>query len=218
MSRAKLVSCASFAGMFVILTACGGKIHYPSYYVLNLPRAAPQPGPSKPLKGSVAIRQFAAPRFLRAGPIVYRQSPEQLGFYNYDRWAIDPRSTVTTAFLQVLEARSIFQSVRPFDGGATSDYLITGTLDDLEEVDQGRQVFINVSITAQLVNVKTGDFVWSDVSSESTSLEDHTMPRLIAGMSQAADQAITNLVASMQRRLIDLQASAAPDMKGAGQE
>jgi ABC-type uncharacterized transport system auxiliary subunit len=218
MSQAKLISVVFFAGISVILAACGGKIHYPSYYVLNLPPPAPQPAQSKPPLGSAAVRQFSAPRFLRAGAIVYRQSPEQLNFYNYERWAVDPRSAVTDAFVQALESRGIFQSVRLFDGRATSDYLITGTLDDLEEVDQSHGVFIKVSITAQLMNVKTGNVVWSDASSRTTSLEDHAMAGLVAGMSQAADQAITNLVSSMQGRLPQLQASASKGIKEPRQE
>jgi ABC-type uncharacterized transport system auxiliary subunit len=218
MSHAKLVSVVFFAGISVILTACGGKIHYPGYYVLNLPPAAPQPAQSKPSLGSAGVRQFSAPRFLRAGPIVYRQSPEQLGFYNYDRWAVDPRSVVTSAFVHALESRSIFQSVHSSDGGATSDYLITGTLDHLEEVDRGRRVFINVSISAQLMNVKTGNVVWSEASSQTASLKDRAMAGLAAGMSQAAQQAITNLVSSMQGYLLQLQASTSNGIKEVRQE
>jgi hypothetical protein len=108
--------------------------------------------------------------------------------------------------------------VHSSDGRAISDYLITGTLDHLEEVDQGHQVFINVSISAQLMNVKTGDVVWSDASSQITSLDDHAMAHLVAGMSQAAEQAITNLVSSMQGRLLQIQASASKGIKDARQE
>lgn len=218
MSHARLVSIVFFTGIFVILAACGGKIHYPSYYVLSLPPAAPQAGQSRPLQGSAAVRQFSAPRFLRGGPIVYRQSPEQLGFYNYDRWAEDPRSTVTGAFVQVLESRGIFQSVRLFDGRAAPDYLITGSINHLEEIDQRHQVLMDVSISAQLTNVKTGDVAWSGVASQTTSLKGHAVPDLVAGMSQSADQAINSLVSSMQGRLVQLQASASKGVKEAGQE
>jgi ABC-type uncharacterized transport system auxiliary subunit len=218
MRHGKLVRVVFFAGIFVILAACGGKIHYPSYYVLNLPPPTPQAAQSKPLTASVAVRQFSAPRFLRGGAIVYRQSPEQLGFYNYDRWAVDPRGAITSGFVRALESRTLFQSVRPFDGGATSDYLITGTLDDLEEVDQSHGVFVKVSITAQLMDVKTGNVVWSDGSSQTASLEDHARASLVAGMSQAADQAITGLVSSMQGRLLQLQASASKGAKEARPE
>jgi ABC-type uncharacterized transport system auxiliary subunit len=218
MRHAKLAGIVFFAGIFVILAACGGKIRYPSYYVLNLPPPTPQAAQPKALVASVAVREFSAPRFLRAGPIVYRQSPEQLGFYNYDRWAVDPRSTVTGAFVQVLESRGIFQSVRPFDGRATPEYLITGTINHLEEIDQPHQVLMNVSISAQLTSVKTGDVVWSGVSSQTTSLKGHAVPDLVAGMSQSADQAITDLVSSMQGRLVQLHASASRSIKEAGQE
>jgi ABC-type uncharacterized transport system auxiliary subunit len=218
MNDAKLISVVFFAGISVILAACSGKLHYPSYYVLNLLPPTPQPAQSKPSLGSAAVRQFSAPRFLRAGAIVYRQSPEQLGFYNYDRWAVDPRSVVTSAFVHALESRSIFQSVHSSDGGATSDYLITGTLDHLEEVDRGRRVFINVSISAQLMNVKTGNVVWSEASSQTASLKDRAMAGLAAGMSQAAQQAITNLVSSMQGYLLQLQASTSNGIKEVRQE
>jgi ABC-type uncharacterized transport system auxiliary subunit len=218
MSHAKVIGVVFYAGISVILGACGGKVHYPSYYVLNLPPPPLQAAQSKPILASVAVRQFSAPRFLHTGAIVYRQSQEQLGFYSYDRWAVDPRSVVTSAFVQVLNSRSIFQSVRPSDGRTTSDYLVTGSLDHLEEVDQGREVSINVSISAQLMDVKTGNVVWSDASSKTASLEDHAKTRLVAGMSQAADQAIADLVSSIEGRLPQLRALASQGTKEAPRE
>lgn len=194
-------------GALMSLAACGGKVRYPHYYVLNVPAPAPEISRVKPALGSAAVREFSAPRFLRAGPIVYRQSPEQLGFYNYDRWAVDPRSAVTSAFVQTLQARGLFQSVHVFDGRATSDYLVTGRLDQLEEVDKGHDVFISTSVSAQLLDLKTGDVLWRDVSSETTRLEQRAVPGLVAGMSQATEQAVTHLVSSMQDRLVQLPGS-----------
>jgi ABC-type uncharacterized transport system, auxiliary component len=198
------------------LTACGGKVRYPSYYVLNVPAPAPESVQLKPTLGSAAVREFYAPRFLRAGPIVYRQSPEQLGFYNYERWAVDPRSVVTAAFVQTLQARGVFQSVHVFDGRASSDYLVTGTLEHLEEVDQGHDVVINVGLSAQLLDLKTGNVLWRGESLQSARLEHRAVPGVVAGMSQAAGQAVTRLVSSMQNRV--LQASASAGIRDAGQQ
>jgi uncharacterized lipoprotein YmbA len=211
-----LVGLMCLTGALVTLAACGGKVRYPSYYVLNVTPPAPQPVQQKPVPGSAAVREFSAPRFLRAGPIVYRPSSEQVGFYEYDRWAVDPRSSVTTALLQTLQARRVFQSVRLFDSHATSEYLVTGTLDHLEEVDQGKDVFINVALSAQLLDLKTGDVLWRDVSAENIKLEHHALPDLVAGMSKAAEQAVAHLVSSMQDRL--LQVSASPGIRDAGQQ
>jgi uncharacterized lipoprotein YmbA len=213
---ANLRGLVCLTGALVSLAACGGKIRYPNYYILNVPAPVPEVSRVKPMLGSAAVREFSAPSFLRAGPIVYRHSPEQLGFYNYDRWAVDPRSAVTSAFVQTLQARGVFQSVYVFDGRASSDYLVTGRLDRLEEVDKGHDVFISTSVSAQLLDLKTGDVLWRDVSSETTRLEHRAVPELVAGMSQATEQAVTHLVSSMRDRL--LQASAPPGIGDAGQQ
>lgn len=76
------------------LAGCTGEIRYPSYYVLNIPTNVSAVPRSAPILGSVAVREFDTPRFLRGGPIAYRESPEQLGYYEYHRWAVDPRRAV----------------------------------------------------------------------------------------------------------------------------
>ena len=210
MRHAYLLGIACLTGQLASLAGCAGKIRYPSYYVLNLPAPVAVATQPKPLLGSVAVRKFDAPPFLRAGAIVYRPSAEELNFYNYHRWAMDPRSTVTTALIRDLQASGIFQSARLFDGRGTSDYLVTGRLEHLEEVDQGQAVFVEVGVSAQLMNFRTGDVVWTDTSSETTKLEHHTIPGIVAGMSQATETAVEHLVSSMQNRV----SSTSPSLGG----
>jgi uncharacterized lipoprotein YmbA len=136
---------------------CGSKVRYPNYYVLNIPAPASEPVQMKPTLGSAAVRQFYAPTHQRTGPVVYRQSPVQLGFYKYDCWAVGPREALTTAFVQTLQARKVFQSVGVFSGRASSDFLIIGTLAHLGEVDRGHEVFISVDVSAQLLDLRPGD-------------------------------------------------------------
>jgi ABC-type uncharacterized transport system auxiliary subunit len=199
---------------FVCLTAaiaslagCGGKIRYPNYYVLNLPAPIAAATQTKPHLGSVAVREFGAPAFLRTGPIVYRQSAEQLDFYDYHRWAVDPRSTVTSAMVHNMQARGIFQSVYLFDGRGPSDYLVTGTLEHLEEVDRGHDAFVEVRLSAQLMNLKTGDVLWRDTSSETTKLEHHAVKDVVTELSSAAENAVEHLVSSMQNHVVESSAS-----------
>jgi ABC-type uncharacterized transport system auxiliary subunit len=138
---------------------------------------------------------------------VYRQSAEQLSFYHYHRWAADPRSAITSAVVQQMQARGMFQSVFLFDGRGPSDYLLTGTLEHLEEVDRGHEAFVEVRLSAQLMNLKTGDVLWRDVSSETTKLEHHAIPGVVAELSSAVEQAVEHLVSSMQNRVVASSAS-----------
>jgi ABC-type uncharacterized transport system auxiliary subunit len=189
------------------LAGCAGKIRYPNYYTLNVPAPAPVSAKAKPVLGSVAVRQFAASPFLRSGPIVYRQSAEQLNFYNYHRWAEDPRSAVTSAIIQNMQNRGLFQAVQLFDGRGTPDYLVTGKLDHLEEVDKGHDVFVEVGLSAQLMNLKTGDILWRDSSSETSKVEQRTVPSIVTEMSQAVESAVEHLVSSMQDRVLSTSTS-----------
>src|SRR5580700_5158368 len=98
---------------------------HPTLNVLSPPAPIPAANQAAPVLGSVAVREFDAPVFLKGGPIVYRESPAQLGFYDYHRWAADPRLAVTSTAIQDMQSRAIFRSVDPFDGRA-SDCVMTG--------------------------------------------------------------------------------------------
>lgn len=206
MHNSKLIAAIALMTALVSLCGCAGKIRYPSYYALDLPTpvsAANQPAPNQltPIHGSTAVRQFDAPHFLRGGPIAYRESPDQLGFYEYHRWAEDPRRAVTAAMVREMQARGLFQSVDVFDGRESPECLVTGTLEHLEEVDQGANVSIEVGLSAQLINLRTGEVLWRDTSSITTRLDRRSVPGVVAEMSHNLEDAVRHLVASMQDRL-----------------
>src|ERR1700730_5889992 len=109
---------ARLAGLSIVSTfICGcGAVRYPNYYELSPAAPIARGNTTPPLIKSVAVRQFDAPPFLRTGPIAYRESAERLGFYRYDRWAVDPRRSATAAMISDLEATGVFQSVGLFAG------------------------------------------------------------------------------------------------------
>jgi len=200
MRNSKLILAIGLLAAIVSLPGCAGKIRYPSYYVLNVPGVVPATQ-SAPILGSVAVREFEAPRFLREGPIAYRPSAEQLDFYDYHRWAEDPRRVVTAAMVQQIRARGMFQSVDLFDGRASSECLLTGTVEHLEEVDRGTNVSIEVTLSARLVNLRTGEVLWQDTSSQTAKLDQRSVAGVVAEMSQDLGSAVGHLVSSMQDRL-----------------
>jgi uncharacterized lipoprotein YmbA len=183
------------------LAGCAGKIRYPSYYVLNVPAPLSASDQPKLILGSVAVREFSAPAFLRGGPIAYRASLAQVDFYAYHRWAEDPRRVVTAAMVREMQARRLFQSVDVFDGRGSPQCLVTGTLDHLEEVDEGTNVSIEVSLSAQLINLQTGEVLWQDTASKTARLHQRSLPGIVAEMSRDLADAVQHLVSSMQDRV-----------------
>jgi uncharacterized lipoprotein YmbA len=185
------------------LGGCAG-IKYPDYYTLNMPA----PGNSQqtqashttaPISGTVLVQEFGAPAYLRQGPIVYRPEPEQIAFYDYHHWAEDPRKTVTAAMVRDL--RQTFRSAELYDGRGDADYLLTGSLDHLEELDSGGSVSVDVGISASLKNLKTGGIVWSSTSSKTSLVEQRSVPGVVAAMSRNLTEASGQLVASLRSEL-----------------
>src|ERR1700688_4307872 len=166
MRNSELMCASGLMTALATRAGCAGKIRYPSYYVLNVPAPLSASDRPKLILGSVAVREFSAPAFLRGGPIAYRASLGQVDFYAYHRWAEDPRRVVTAAMVREMQARRLFQSVDVFDGRGSPQCLVTGTLDHLEEVDEGTNVSIEVSLSAQLINLQTGEVLWKDTASK----------------------------------------------------
>ena len=176
MRNSKFIPVIGILTVLMSLAGCAGKIRYPSYYVLNVPAPVPAASRPEPILGSVAVRQFDAPSFLRGGPIVYRESPERFDFYEYYRWAVDPRRAVTVAIIQHMQSSGVFKSVDLFDGRGTPECLLTGTIDHLEEVDEGAKISIEVSLSARLINLRTGEVLWQGALSKAETLDQRSVP------------------------------------------
>src|ERR1700730_4409862 len=150
----KLTTALALMGTLFALAGCG-RVRYPAYYTLNLP-APPDPPAAENVRTSIAVREFQSPNYLRQGPIVYRTTPEEIGFYEYHRWAADPRTVVTNAVVDHLRAGGQFSMVSMYDGRPNNDYVFSGRLEKLEEVDSQEGVKVEVAISAQIAPVGTG--------------------------------------------------------------
>jgi ABC-type uncharacterized transport system auxiliary subunit len=180
----------------VILASCGGKVRYPNYYTLNLP-APPDPPPAENAHATVAIREFRAPAYLKQTAIVYKPSPEQIGFYAYHRWAIDPCEFVTTSVIERLRASGHFAHVKPYDGRPDIAYVLSGRLEKLEEIDYEGGVKVEVAISAQMTNLATGATVWANAVSEVGDVNKHDVPAVVSEMNRTMERAIEKLLSPM---------------------
>jgi len=177
----------------VALAGCAGKVGRANYYTLNLP-APPDPPVAENAHTTVAIREFRAPAYLRQGAIVYKPSPEQIGFYAYHRWAIDPCDFVTDSIIDRLSATGSFSRVKHYDGQPNADYVISGQLEKLEEIDYEGGLKVEVAVSAQMTKLDTGTIVWSKAVSEVGVVNQHDVPAVVLEMSHTMERAIEKLL------------------------
>jgi len=177
----------------IVLGGCGGAAKYPNYYTLHVP-TPPDPPALESVRTSLAVREFRSPSYLRQGAIVYKASPEQIGFYNYHRWAVDPREFLTNAVADRLGASGNFARVKLYDGRSDIDYVLNGRLEKLEEIDYDGGIKVEVAISAQMTKLATGETVWTNAVSETGTVGKRDVPAVVAAMNQTMQRAIEKLL------------------------
>ena len=189
----RLIAISFTLAALIALAGCGGAVKYPNYYTLHVP-PPPDPPAQEGVRASLAVREFRSPTYLHQGAIVYKASPEQVGFYNYHRWAVDPREVVTNAVTERLRASGNFKQVKAYDGRSDIDYILSGRIEKLEEVDYEGGVKVEVAITAQMTNLNTGSAVWTNTVDEVGTVGQRDVPAVVSEMNRTMERAIEKLL------------------------
>jgi ABC-type uncharacterized transport system auxiliary subunit len=159
--------------------------------------APPDPPAAENVRTSIAVREFQSPGYLRQGPIVYRRTPEEVGFYEYHRWAADPRTLLTSAVIDHLRASGQYSMVSTYDGRPSNDYVFSGKLEKLEEVDYDSGVKVEVAMSAQITRVATGATVWSNAVSETGTVSQRNVRGVVSEMNRTVDLAVNELLSTV---------------------
>jgi len=199
-NRRKRAARAAFALVGGLAVSACGSARYPAYYTLHF-EPSTQARASERGMGTLAIKEMRCPDYLCEGRIVYRPTPVEVGFYQYDRWAVSPRAMIAQYLAERVRARSLFLSVYGDESRMATDFVLSGTLERLEEVDEGRQVTAVCSISAQLVDTRTRAVVWSRMATERVAVEQRNVAGVVDGLATAVRATVDRLVTDMYLEL-----------------
>lgn len=178
--------------------ACGASGPPTRYYALDLPRSPPA---AERLAHTAVLMPIRAGEIAGQGRIVYRESPHEVGFYEYHRWAEDPEDSVADALASELLARGTFASVTPFDGRTQADFILRGELRRIEEIDYEGPVKASVEISLELVDADTSRVVWSGNAAAAEDVATAEVRSVVERLSASADQAIKRLAGQLDSHL-----------------
>ena len=191
---------AAFAFIGALAISACGSARYPAYYTLHL-EPSTQARASERAMGTLAIKELSCPDYLCEGRIVYRATPAEVGFYQYHRWASSPRAMIAQYLAERVRVGSLFTSVSGDESRMATDFLLSGTLERLEEVDEARQVVAVSTISAQLVDTRAGVVVWSGTAAERVPVQQRDMPGVVNGLGAAVRASVDRLVTDMELEL-----------------
>ena len=187
---------AGFALVGALAISGCASARYPAYYTLHFEPSTQARAPERSM-GTLAIKELRCPDYLCEGRIVYRPTPAEVGFYQYHRWAVSPRTMIAHYLAERVRAQALFASVSDDESRVATDFVLNGTLERLEEVDDARQPAAVSSISAQLVDTRTGAVVWSGTATERVSVEQRDVAGVVNGLAAAVRATVDRLVTDM---------------------
>ena len=187
---------------FLAMLGCGGgKVPPTRYYALSMP---PVPvATADPLPHTLVVMPLRTSSMLTQDRIVYRPAPEEVGFYEYHRWAQDPRESVTTALIDKIRASGAFSSVARFDGRTRSDYVLRARIDRLEEVDFEGGVKVYSGLSAELLEGATMRVVWEGSTTSDAQVATSEMNAVVRQLSEATSRSLDQLTSSLTASMRD---------------
>lgn len=79
---------------------------------------------------------------------------------------------------------------------------MSGRLERLEEIDSAGSVRVEARLSAELVDLRTGETVWTGDADETSEVETHNINSVILEMTHAVQKSISRLVASLDQQLV----------------
>jgi cholesterol transport system auxiliary component len=193
--RAGLIA---FALMVLLLSGCGST-RPAKYYQLTVPpdaAAAVEKSDAVPI--SLLLGAVATSHLYREDRIVYGNGPEQLGTYEYQRWAEPPAEMIQEVLLRELRSSGRYRAVHYRRSNMQGDFAIRGRLYDFKEVDDGT-TSTRVTLELEMRDLKTGATVWSHYYTHDEPASGKDVPTIVAALDRNVQRAVKEVVGSLDQ-------------------
>jgi len=189
------------------LTACtfvmscgllGKKPPTRNYYILSYTpenRAATADRTSYPY--SLQIQQFEVQRIFSRQNIVYRYTPQELKWYEYQQWAVRPNYMFTDLMYKHFAASGLFNRVGTEFLETRPDFRLEGTVDALERLDAGDIIFGHLAMSLKMVRTVDGVQVWETSFDDRKQVYQKEMVYTVLALSQILQSRMNAAIADI---------------------
>src|SRR5579863_5900093 len=176
------------------LGGCGGSPPVIKYYTAELPAAPDAVRTAYPVM--LLVGRVTAPMILRDDRIMYRTGANEMGAYEYHRWAEPPALMLEVSLLRLLRQSGRYASVEEASSKVTGLFVVHGRLSDFEEVDASA-VTARVTMEFELDDRKAGRTVWSHFYSHDEPVASDEIPDVVAALNRNLERGLEEVVAGL---------------------
>ena len=181
----------------IALTGCGAT--RPSkYYQLTVPGTEGAAQGVDPVPATLLLGPLLASHLYREDRIVYSGRGEEMGAYEYQRWAEPPTEMIQEVLLRELRASSRYTAVYAGRSNATGDFMIRGRLYDFKEVS-GSPMLAKVTFELEMRELKSGSTVWNHYYSHDEPVTGKDVPAIVAALDRNVQMGLKEVLASLDK-------------------
>ena len=166
------------------------------YYTVGLPVAPTLSTSAHPL--ALLVGSIGAADIYRDTPIVYRVGTNEIGAYQYSRWAEPPVELVKEKLIRTLSASGDYQSVTSLGSNSNGQFVVRGRLYEFAEVD-GANIAGLVSMEFELYDRKSGKTVWTHFYSQSEPAQSKDIPAVVTALDTNLDRGLKEVAAGLSQ-------------------
>jgi len=194
---ARKFQASALALLVGFLAGCGAG--RPSkYYQLTVPGNAASVEKADAVPVTLLLGGLMTSHLYREDRIVYGNGPEQLGTYEFERWAEPPAELIQGVLLRQLRASGRYRAVYYRRSNMKGDFSIRGRLYDFKELT-GAQILGRVTLELEMRDLSTGGTVWTHHYTHDEPVSGKDVPSVVAALDRNVQRAVTEVIASLDQ-------------------
>jgi cholesterol transport system auxiliary component len=168
------------------------------YYQLTVPPDAAAVERPDSLPVTLLLGAFMTSHLYREDRIVFGNGPEQLGTYEYQRWAEPPTEMIEEVLLRELRRSGHYRAVHVRRSNVRGDFAIRGRLYDFKEVT-GNPTSARVTFELEMRDLKSGATVWSHYYTHDEPASGKEVPAIVLSLDTNVQRGVKEVVASLDQ-------------------
>jgi len=180
-----------------VLSGCGAA--RPSkYYELTVPGDVSGAQPTDQASVTLLLGAWSASHLYRDDRIVYSSAREEMGTYEYERWAEPPAEMIEEVLLRELRASGRYRAVHAHRSNAKGDFLIRGRLYDLKEISGGAMM-ARATFELELRDLKNGATVWTHYYTHDEPVSGKGVANVVSALDKNVQRGVKEVVTSLDQ-------------------
>lgn len=186
-----------FALAVVFLGGCGAT--RPSkYYQLTIPGNAPAGQAADPAEITMLVGNLFASDLYREDRIVYSTAGEQMGTYEYQRWAEPPTEMIQEVLLRALRSSGHYRAVYAHRSDMNGSFLLRGRLYDFKEVTENGMI-ARLTVDFEMRDLKNGGTVWTHYYHHDEPVNGKNVAAVVAALDKNVQGAVKEVLESLDQ-------------------